>query len=166
LQLKALILSTTIALCATHAVAQTSGGSGATGYSSGSSAASGSTSSGAQNDHFYSHYTPYFPLMGPGIPSQSTYKPYFPPAYSTQPAKPGSMQFGARVVETGSHIDLLHKNFTGATVDASTGVARFSHDAVPGTFQGNVWYGYYGGCRAEWFWDRSYHRYVRQRGCI
>ena len=119
----------------------------------------------ASDPHYYSHYKPYFPPGG-SIPSQSTYKRYFPPAYSAKPAKSANLSFGARVVDTGSHIDLLHRNVTGATVDANTGRAKFSYSPPPGSYHGDVWNGYYGGCKARWFWDSTYHKYVKQPGCL
>ena len=156
--LKRLLVSSLMTLAATSAMAQTS-----------TSSDSGSTS---KDDHFYSHYQPYFPPVGTKsstststIPGQSTYKPYFAPAYSTVKTNTNGYTFGARIVETGTHADLMSRKAEDPNYDPITGNAKYSYQPPPGSYKGNEFFGFDAGCRVIWKWDKIYHRYVKQSGC-
>ena len=152
-----LLASGLLALVATAAMAQTtSGGSGTP----------------PQDSHFYSHYKPYFPPGGASgatttatIPGQSTYKPYFAPAYSKPKNTGNGYTFGARIVETGTHADLLSRNTADPNYNPVNGAARYSYQPPPGNYKGDKFFGYDAGCRAIWNWDKIYHRYVKESGC-
>jgi hypothetical protein len=170
--IEALCAAAAVSLLASAATAQTSN-SGSTyspSYSSGG--ASGGQAAPTDDAHYYSHYQPYFPPAGVStfkpsyqIPDESTYHPYFPPAYAQPTQGAATYSFGNRIVESGTHNDLLAKQGNNPAVDALTGRAKYSYDPPPSSYQGDTYYGYDSGCRVQYNWDPIYHRYVKQSGC-